>query len=192
MKSRVINTKHLIEHTKGYTGYCSKLKPSLFYGDPKTESHVFLQDKHTNKMAKFVLDEIKGQEKGMIWIYKPTQKFVDKFPHLEGKTLTIHFDLWQTHPFAIKKRAGLVKTKGWKKREYAEKEKEKVRVFKEYFNILGYPLEETSQDFTITFPTGIVYKFLRTAIKKSNLPIYEFVEYHLKLQEILQKHLTIS
>ena len=180
----------MTEHKDGYDGWTSRLKPSLFYGNPDIENIIWLQDKHTNKMAKFVLDEIKGQEKGMIWIYKPTQKFIDKFPHLEGKTLIIHFDLWQTHPFAIKKRAGLVKTKGWKKREYAEKEKEKVRMFKKYFDILGYPVEETSQDFTITFPIGIVYKFLRTAIKKSELPIYEFVEYRLKLQEILRKHLT--
>ena len=56
---------------------------------------------------------------------KLRQEFIDKFPHLEGKTIKIHFDLWQTHPFAIKKRAGLVKKKGWKKREYEEIAKEK-------------------------------------------------------------------
>lgn len=182
MKSRVINTKWLIEDREGYVGYCSKLKPSLFYGNPDIEGYVFLQDKHTNKMAKFVLDEIKGQEKGMIWIYKPTQKFIYKFPHLEGKTLTIHFDLWQTHPFAIKKRAGLVKTKGWKKREYAEKEKEKVKMFKEYFEILGYPREETSQAVIITFPDNTKHTFERAVIKKSEILIPEFVEFHLYLE----------
>ena len=114
MKSRVINSKHMIEHKNGYTGYTSRLKPSLFYGNPQEENVIWLQDSHTNKMAKFILDEVIGEEKGMIWIYKPTQKFLDKFPHLEDKTIKIHFDLWQTHPFAIKKRAGLVKKKGWK------------------------------------------------------------------------------
>lgn len=183
MKSRVINSKHLIENRYGYIGYTSKLKPSLFYGDINTESHLFLQDSHTNKMAKFMLDEVIGEEKGMIWIYKPTQKFIDKFPHLEGKTIKIHFDLWQTHPFAIKKRAGLVKKKGWKKREYEEIAKEKVKMFKEFFSILGYPMEETSQVFIITFPDGDKHIFERAVIKKSEISIPEFVEFHLYLEK---------
>ena len=123
MKSRVINTKHLIESEDGWTGYSSKLKPSLFYGYPPAENITWLQSKHSNKMACFKLAEIIGEGEGMIWIYKPTQKFIDKFPVLEGKTFTVHFDLWQDTPFARKKRAGLCKTKGWKKRELAEKRK---------------------------------------------------------------------
>lgn len=183
MKSRVINSKHMIEHKKGYTGYTSRLKPSLFYGCTSEENVIWLQDSHTNKMAKFTLDKIIGEEKGMIWIYKPTQKFIDKFPHLEGKTLTIHFDLWQTHPFAIKKRAGLVKKKGWKKKEYEEKAKEKVKMFKEYFNILGYPMEETSQVFTITFSDNTKHTFERAVIKKSEISVPEFVEFHLYMEK---------
>ena len=183
MKSRVINSKHMLEHKNGYDGWTSKLKPSLFYGVPSEENVIWLQDVHTNKMAKFILDEVIGEEKGMIWIYKSTQKFIDKFPHLEGKTLTIHFDLWQTHPFAIKKRAGLVKKKGWKKREYEEIAKEKVKMFKEYFNILGYPMEETSQVFTITFPAGDKHVFERAVIKKSEISVPEFVEFHLYMEK---------
>lgn len=182
MKSRVINTKHMTEHTKGYTAWTSHLKPSLFYGNPQEENVIWLQDSHTNKMAKFILDEVIGEEKGMIWIYKPTQKFIDKFPHLEGKTIKIHFDLWQTHPFAIKKRAGLVKKKGWKKREYEEIKKQKVKDFIHYFNLLEYPIEETSQKFIITFPDGDKHTFERAVIKKSEIPVDEFVEFHLYLE----------
>lgn len=123
MKSRVINTKHMIETNDGWIGYTSKLKPSLFYGYPPDESVIWLQSQHTNKMACFKLAEIIGEGQGMIWIYKPTEKFIKKFPSLEGKTFTVHFDLWQDTPFARKKRAGLVKKKGWKKRELAEKRK---------------------------------------------------------------------
>ena len=122
MKSRVINSKHLIENSYGYIGYSSRLKPSLFYGVPAEEGIIWLQDSHTNKMAKFILDEIIGEGQGMIWIYKPTEKFIKKFPSLEGKTFTVHFDLWQDTPFARKKRAGLVKKKGWKKKEIKEKQ----------------------------------------------------------------------
>lgn len=123
MKSRVINSKHLIENSYGYIGYSSRLKPSLFYGVPAEEGIIWLQDSHTNKMAKFILDEIIGEGQGMVWIYKPTEKFIKKFPSLEGKTFTVHFDLWQDTPFARKKRAGLVKKKGWKKKEIKEKAK---------------------------------------------------------------------
>lgn len=123
MKSRVINTKHLIEDNGNFIGYTSKLKPSLFYAVPEEEGKVWIQSKRTNKMACFKLEEIVGKEQGMIWIYKPLQKFIDKFPSLEGKTFTVHFDLWQDTPFARKKRAGLVKKKGWKKKELKEKMK---------------------------------------------------------------------
>ena len=123
MKSRVINTKHMIETEDGFKAWTSKLKPSLFYGAPNLERVTWLQSKHSNKMACFKLAEIIGEGEGMIWIYKPTEKFIKKFPSLEGKTFTVHFDLWQDTPFARKKRAGLCKTKGWKKREIKEKEK---------------------------------------------------------------------
>lgn len=124
MKSRVINTKHTIETNEGWVGYSSKLKSSLFYGYPPDESVTWIQSQHTNKMACFKLAEIIGEGQGMIWIYKPTEKFIKKFPSLEGKTFTVHFDLWQDTPFARKKRAGLVKKKGWKKREIKEKAKD--------------------------------------------------------------------
>lgn len=112
----------MIETKNGWVGYTSHLKPSLFYGYVATESVIWLQSKHSNKMACFKLAEIIGEGQGMIWIYKPTEKFVTKFPSLEGKTFTVHFDLWQDTPFARKKRAGLVKKKGWKKREIKEKQ----------------------------------------------------------------------
>lgn len=124
MKSRVINTKYFIDNGKEYIAYTSRLKPSLFYGYPPDESVTWLQSKHTNKMACFKLAEIIGEGQGMIWIYKPTEKFIKKFPSLEGKTFTVHFDLWQDTPFARKKRAGLVKKKGWKKKELREKAKD--------------------------------------------------------------------
>jgi len=127
MKSRVINTKHLVESEEGWVGYTSRLKSSLFYGYVVTESVTWLQSQHTNKMACFKLAEIIGEGEGMIWIYKPTQKFTDKFPVLEGKTFTVHFDLWQDTPFARKKRAGLCKAKGWKKRELAKKRKKEKK-----------------------------------------------------------------
>ena len=124
MKSRVINTKHMIETNEGWVGYSSKLKPSVFYGYHPDESVTWIQSQHTNKMACFKLAEIIGEGQGMIWIYKPTEKFIKKFPSLEGKTFTVHFDFWQDTPFARKKRAGLVKKKGWKKREIKEKMKD--------------------------------------------------------------------
>ena len=123
MKSRVINTKHMVETENGFEAWTSKIKPSLYYGVPAEEGKVWLQSKHSNKMACFKLSEIIGKEQGMIWIYKPLQKFIDKFPCLEGKTFTVHFDLWQDTPFARKKRAGLVKKKGWKKKELKENAK---------------------------------------------------------------------
>ena len=55
-------------------------------------------------MAKFVLSDIIGREKDMVWEYKPTQKFIIKFPQLSKKTLRIYFDMSQTHSFARKKR----------------------------------------------------------------------------------------
>lgn len=105
MKSRVINTKHLIESSEGYLGYTSKLKPSLFYGNPDLEGVAWLQDRHTNKMSYWKLlkdEEIDGLR---TWIYVPTEKFVKKFPNLKGKTFTVKFDLVQETRFAKKKRA---------------------------------------------------------------------------------------
>lgn len=124
MKSRVINTKHLIETSEGWLGYTSQLKPSLFYCYLPDESVIWLQSQHTNKMACFKLVETQGEGQGTVWVYKPTEKFIKKFPSLEGKTFTVHFDLWQDTPFARKKRAGLVKKKGWKKKELREKAKD--------------------------------------------------------------------
>ena len=126
MKSRVINTKYFIDTGKEFHGYCSQLKPSLFYGVPEEENTIWVQSQKTNKMACFKLWVIIGKEKGMKWIYKPTLKYVNKFPELNWKSLIIHFDVWQDTPFARKKRAGLVKKKGWKKRELAEKKKKEA------------------------------------------------------------------
>jgi hypothetical protein len=55
-------------------------------------------------MACFKLtnESVEGEIK--IWTYTPTQKFVDKFPHLEGKTFVVKFDLWQDTKLARKKR----------------------------------------------------------------------------------------
>ena len=101
MKSRVINTKHLESVSDGYLGYTSKLKPSLFYGNPATEGIVWLQDFATNKMSFWKLDK----DDLRIWTYKPTEKFINKFPHLKDKTFTVKFDLVQNTRLARKKRA---------------------------------------------------------------------------------------
>ena len=95
MKSRVINTKHLTYEEYGYLGLTSNLKPSLFYGYPVREGEVYLQDKDTNKMSHWVLDEeiIHKDENGiLIWIYKPDKKSIAKFPELEGKIFRVVFD----------------------------------------------------------------------------------------------------
>lgn len=95
MKSRVINTKHLTYEEYGYLGLTSNLKPSLFYGYPVREGEVYLQDKDTNKMSHWVLNEetIHKDENGtLIWIYKPDKKSIAKFPELEGKIFHVVFD----------------------------------------------------------------------------------------------------
>ena len=118
MKSRVINTKHLIKTPDGhYQGLTSELKPSLFYGNPEFEGIVWLQDQVTNKMSKWSLTDKKQVDGKIVWTYTVDKKYVSKSPNLEGKTFMVTFDLWQESRFAKRKRAGLVKVKGWKKRE---------------------------------------------------------------------------
>ncbi len=117
MKSRVINTKHLIKTPDGdYQGLTSKLKPSLFYGNPETEGIVWLQDQASNKMSKWNLTNQKQVDGKIVWVYTVDKKYVSKFPTLEGKTFTVTFDVWQESRFAKRKRAGVVKVKGWKKK----------------------------------------------------------------------------
>lgn len=92
LKSRVINTKHFNtnSHKKEYTQFTSGLKPSLFYGDRSKESYMWLQDFESNKMSRWTLDEEKSTDD--IWVYTCDEKFLKKFPHLEGWKAIVTFD----------------------------------------------------------------------------------------------------
>lgn len=87
MKSKVLNTKHINEkiidgHIE-YTCLISDIKPSFFKNNP---DKIFLQDKVTNKMSQWKLQEASVAPR--VLYYKPMDKFVKKFPKLENATFT--------------------------------------------------------------------------------------------------------
>jgi len=106
MKSRNINSKHFERTPEGYVGYTSKLpRPSLWYGNPKIEGELWLQDFETNKMSHWKIasdEEIDGVRR---WVFEPTAKTLKKHPEVEGLTITVIFDMVQDTKFARKKRA---------------------------------------------------------------------------------------
>ena len=97
-KSKVLNTKHIRENILDgrivYRCNTDFIKPSFFREPPQ---RIFIQNNTTMKMSEWYLnlnrwDEIKllpryrwkefdGQ---LLYIYKPTAKYVAKFPELEG------------------------------------------------------------------------------------------------------------
>jgi hypothetical protein len=105
MKSRNINSKHFERVPEGYVGYTSKLRPSLFYGNPKFEGTIWLQDFETNKMSHWELTSDEKIDGVRTWVYEPTKKTLKKHPEVEGLTLTVYFDMVQDTKFARKKRA---------------------------------------------------------------------------------------
>ena len=105
MKARNINTKHLSKTSEGYIGYTSKLKPSLFYGNPKLENDLWIQDYESNTMTHWVLSSITTFEGVPAWEYVPREKTLKKHPEVEGLTVTIVFDVIQDTKFARKKRS---------------------------------------------------------------------------------------
>ena len=141
MKSRVINTKHFDchEHNKQYVGYTSKLKPALFYGNKELEGYLWVQNFYSNKMAKWnLIKEEKDEEKILRWYYAPDEKFISKFPQLEGWILVIHFDSRKIKELAYNKYKRISeeyvkgKTKRWDnglppKRLKKKQEKEEYR-----------------------------------------------------------------
>jgi len=106
MKSRVINTKHFdcIENEKTYIGYTSKLKPSLFFGNKPLEGYLWVQDFTSNKMSKWeLIREEKDEEKILRWTYAPNERFIAKFPQIEGWKLIVHFDSRKIKELAFNK-----------------------------------------------------------------------------------------
>ena len=100
MKSRVVNTKHfkLLEDEKKFVCCTNDLKPSLFNTNKKIsrdESYLWIQSKVTNKMSKWVVqNEICKELNGIkhyYTIYIPEQKWITKFPDIEGYTLEIEW-----------------------------------------------------------------------------------------------------
>ena len=103
MKSRVINVKHLTKTSDGYTGYTSKLRPSLWYGNPKIEGEIHIQHSD-NTMTKWEIGVI-VESPTLTWVFYPTEKSIKKRPNVEGKSITIIFDLYQNSKMAKKVRA---------------------------------------------------------------------------------------
>lgn len=98
MKSRVLNTKHLQWNadTKTFIGYTKQLKPSLFNTNKKIhreENYLWLQSQVTNKMTKWIkTSEYVNNEKTLIWVYEPEDKWLEKFPKLKGCKTEIVWD----------------------------------------------------------------------------------------------------
>lgn len=106
MKSRVINSRNFDFNFQDrlFTGYTSKLKPSLFYGNKKIEGYIWLQSQWTNKMSKWQLDkEEKEDNKILSWTYIPCDKTIERFPKLEGYKLVVNFDSREIKKMAYKK-----------------------------------------------------------------------------------------
>ena len=98
-KSKVLNTKHIERLDQDgkilYRGNTDFIKPSFFREPP---TRIFIQNNDTMKMSEWYLDlnrwddeikllpryrwkEFNGQ---LLYIYRPTAKYVAKFPELEG------------------------------------------------------------------------------------------------------------
>lgn len=98
MKSRVLNTTHLHQEGNIYIGYTDELKPSLFNTNKKIhrdESFLWIQNKESMKMSYWIQDETQtiDTDEKRIWVYIPQEKFIHKFPELEGQKLII---IWRT------------------------------------------------------------------------------------------------
>lgn len=123
MKSKVLNTKwiekkdldgHII-----YSTNTDDIKPSFFREPPLK---IFIQNNETMKMSEWYLDYNKWDEikdlphhkwkefNGvLLYIYRPKDKFVQKFPELENAEFHVFKGLWyMTKAF----KAGHIHTKG--------------------------------------------------------------------------------
>ena len=98
MKSRVLNTTHLHQNGNTYIGYTDELKPSLFNTNKKIkrdESFLWIQNKDSMKMSYWIQDDSQtvDNERERIWVYIPQEKYIHKFPELDGQKLVI---IWRT------------------------------------------------------------------------------------------------
>ena len=141
MKSRVINTKHLVKMPGGnYLGLTSRLKPSLFYGYPVREGTVYLQFMERGcQMAHYTLDESLTSETDdgkTMWFYEPDEKAVKKFPDLEGTHFIVLFDQINTRKWKNQKnkekwlygKKPSAKHIAFKKKTHAKRMKRKARM----------------------------------------------------------------
>ena len=100
MKSRVINSKHLIVNDNDIVfGYTSRLKPSLFYYDKPEEARrdLYIQFiEHENKMVLFTFTGSFKLPDDPVFdhvdIFTPTKKFKEKFEWCNNMKLFIKYD----------------------------------------------------------------------------------------------------
>lgn len=88
LKSYVLNTKHIHTTTQNgvvtYSANTSDIKPSFFRNKPLV---IYLQDFATNKMSGWELQN-PDEEPRISFVYKPQDKYIKKFPQLNGATFT--------------------------------------------------------------------------------------------------------
>nr|DAR75759.1 MAG TPA: hypothetical protein [Caudoviricetes sp.] len=148
MKSKVLNTKWIKKKDLNgriiYSTNTDDVKPSFFREPPLK---IFIQNNETMKMSEWYLDFNKWNEikelphhrwkefnGELLYIYRPKDKFVKKFPELEGAEFHVFKGLWyMTKAF----KAGHIHTKGTtlklknKAPENLEKNAERRRVREE-------------------------------------------------------------
>ena len=96
MKSRIINTKHLVIKGNVLIGYTSELKPSLFYFDrpeeARRELYIQFMDRE-NKMVKF--EYVKTEGDRLVEhtdIFMPTKRFREKYKWCRDMEFHVVYD----------------------------------------------------------------------------------------------------
>ena len=96
MKSRIINTKHLVIKGNVLIGYTSELKPSLFYFDrpeeARRELYIQFMDRE-NKMVKF--EYVKTEGDRLVEhtdIFMPTKRFKEKYEWCRDMEFHVVYD----------------------------------------------------------------------------------------------------
>ena len=96
MKSRIINTKHLVIKGNVLIGYTSELKPSLFYFDrpeeARRELYIQFMDRE-NKMVKFGYVKTEGDRRvEHTDIFMPTKRFREKYEWCRDMEFHVVYD----------------------------------------------------------------------------------------------------
>ena len=96
MKSRIMNTKHLVIKGNVLIGYTSELKPSLFYFDrpeeARRELYIQFMDRE-NKMVKF--EYVKTEGDRLVEhtdIFMPTKRFKEKYEWCRDMEFHVVYD----------------------------------------------------------------------------------------------------